>query len=430
MNEITLPLASEAEHAICGAAIVDPSVLPGLSEIISPRDFADSDLGQLFAGLVTIHEAGLPIGDPVVLVPELRRLGVPEAVRSPAFIAKLLVDGTVQASHAEFYARQVQRAASLRRLQYIGQALAERSAAAAADPADIAAWLDGQLAGLGHHVPDPPERIGDVAAGLVEWLATGCSGAGIVTGLASHDRSVGGWQPGELVILAARPGVGKTSLGMQVAIHNATGGKPVLYVSLEMTAKELTARVLCGLANVDSRRLRAGPLDADSLAAITRASGKITGLPLWLWAPPATTSARIRAVAKRDSAEGGLALVVVDYLGLVRPSDPKRPRHEQMGQVSADLKALAKELSVPVLALAQLNREADGNEPRLSHLRDSGSIEQDADIVLFIHRDEDEKEAAKLICAKHRHGDTGTIQLIWDAPRTRYVDPCAAIVND
>ena len=114
--------------------------------------------------------------------------------------------------------------------------------------------------------------------------------------------------------------------------------------------------------------------------------------------------------------------MVVDYLGLVRPADPKRPRHEQMGQVSADLKALAKELELPVLALCQVNREADGTEPRLSHLRDSGSIEQDADVVLFIHRDETDKDAAKLIVAKHRHGDTGAVRLAWDAPRTRFAD--------
>jgi replicative DNA helicase len=127
-------------------------------------------------------------------------------------------------------------------------------------------------------------------------------------------------------------------------------------------------------------------------------------------------------MARRDAAGPGLALLVVDYVGLIRTTDPKRPRWEQIGEISRGLKCLAKELQAPVLALAQLNREADGNEPRLSHLRDSGSIEQDADAVLFLHRDDTQKDQAKLIIAKHRHSPTGKINLNWDASRTRYTD--------
>jgi replicative DNA helicase len=428
MTTETLPSAPEAELALLGACVIDQTVLVTATEICSGADFHDPELGQLFDAFWCLNEAGIPLHDAAVLVSELRRLRIPEAVRSPVFLAKLFVDGEVHAHHAVFYARQVKRAATLRRLQSLGLQLATRIADPAADPGDIAAWIDAQLSGLGHHVEDPPRRVDELATDLLAELRQPSHEGAIFTGLRSHDIVAGGWMPGELIILAARPGVGKTSLAMQIAQHNAVKGRPVLFVSLEMTGRELAARLLCGLSGVDSRRLRAGRLDAANLSAIERASVEIGGVPLRVWAPPMATLARIRAMAKRDAAASGLALLVVDYLGLVRPADPKRPRHEQIGEVSAGLKALAKELSVPVLSLSQLNREADGNEPRLSHLRDSGSIEQDADVVLFIHREDEDKTAAKLIVAKHRHGDTGVVHLAWDAARTRYEDPAGEIV--
>lgn len=423
------PTIPESERGLLAAAIVDPSQLARVADIVAPADFADPDLGRLFEALQQMHDAGLPIGDALVLVPELKRLQIPESVRTPAFLGRLVVDGGAHSPHAVFYAQQVRRAATLRRLQALGQTLAVRASDAGADPADITAWLDAQLSGLGHHIPDPPRLVDDLAAELLTQLREPHHGGGILTGLPSHDLAAGGWMRGELIVLAARPGVGKTSLAMQIAWHNVNEGRPVLFVSLEMTGRELVARILCGLAGVDSRRLRSAALDSANLKKMQQAAVQVGGLPLRVWSPPMATAARIRGVAKQAAATDGLDLLVVDYIGLVRPADSRRPRHEQIGEVSASLKALAKELSCPVLALCQLNREADGYEPRLSHLRDSGSIEQDADIVLFVHRDDTDKSAARLIVAKHRHGDTGSIPLIWDAARTRYEDPTGQIVN-
>ncbi len=417
---------ADTERALLAAVLVDPSRLAEVGQVVSGDDFHDPDYGRLFATITTLHEAGWPIGDPAALVPELKRMKLPEAVSTAAFMFKLLPLGI--GAHAVYYAKQVTRAATLRRQHGIGCDLLQRLHDPAADPHDVAQWLDARLQGIGGRSADPSRTIGEIAADVLADLRQPRDHArGIMSGLVSHDMTVGGWMPGELVILAARPGIGKTALGLQTAMHNATRGRPVLFVSLEMRDRELVTRTLCGLSGVNSRRLRTGRMESGDLEAIEREADEVGEVPLRIWAPSSATLARIRAVAKRDAAAGGLALLVVDYIGLVRPADSKRPRHEQVAEVSAGLKSLAKELNVPVLALCQLNREADAAEPRLSHLRESGSIEQDADIVLFIHRDKQDATEARLIIAKHRHGDTGAVALRWVPERTRFDDTGDAV---
>jgi replicative DNA helicase len=229
--------------------------------------------------------------------------------------------------------------------------------------------------------------------------------------------------PGELVILAARPGVGKTTLGMQIALHNARKSRPTLFASLEMTADELASRLASGLTGINIRKLRGASISAPQIEQITAVGDDLLQSPLRIWSPPSTTLQRLRAVAKCEAGGYGLSLLVVDYLGLIKATDGRKPRYEQVGEISAGLKALAKELSIPVLALCQLNREADGELPRLSHLRDSGSIEQDADVVMFIHRTPD---ACKLIVAKHRHGMTDEYTVKFNPSESRFEDLSAA----
>lgn len=418
------PSDPESERALLASLIVAPDNVDRIADWIEPADFGDADFGRLFDALRTMHAAGLPIDDVDVMVPELKRANVPESVREVAFLHRLLQQGI--AAHAVYYAKQVRRAATLRRLQAIALDCLDQVTRPSADPQQIAPWLDAQLQTLGERIAERPRRLDDFAAEILAQLQQPDEQrtSGVMTGLPRLDESTGGWMPGELVILAARPGIGKTALALQVATYNALRPRPVLFVSLEMTGRELAARVLSGLGGVDSRRLRSGRHNAQHLANIERASMEVDGVPLRIWAPAAATLPRIRAMAKQDAAAGGLALLIVDYIGLVRPDDRTRPRHEQVAEVSAGLKALAKELSIPVLALCQLNREADGNEPRLSHLRESGAIEQDADLVLFIHRDAEKagNTDAKLIVAKHRHGETGRLSLTWIPDRTRFED--------
>jgi replicative DNA helicase len=413
------PADPDSERALLAAVIVDATQLDHVGALVSLDDFHDAQHGDLFEAVAILREAGLPTNDVAVLSPELKRMGVPEAVRTPAFIGKLIGEGI--GWNAKYYAHIVKKCAILRRQRDIACELLARVAHPQADPVEINRWLESQVAGVGYQSDEPSKQIADLARELVTGLkATPAEGRGVMTGLRSHDEVAGAWMPGELVILAARPGVGKTSLALQVAIHIAMRGRSVTFLSLEMTGRELASRVLCDKANVDSRRLRSGRLEPSHINALEVASVELGGLPLRIWAPPMATISRIRAVAKRDAAAHGLGLLVVDYIGLVRPDDKTRPRHEQVAQVSAGLKSLAKELAAPVLALSQLNREADGAEPRLCHLRESGAIEQDSDVVLFLHPKD--ARTAKLIIAKHRHGDTGAISLRWIPDRTRYED--------
>jgi replicative DNA helicase len=416
-----LPRADEAELALLGACVIDQTVLASVCRVVSGADFLDGDRGDLFDAFWVLADAGRPLHDAHVLLSELRRLKIADSVRSAAFIAKLLVDGQVHTSHATFYAQTVKRASTLRRLTRIAEQLSARAGQPDADPAAIANWTEAQLTGIDQAQDDTPRPVADVASALLDDLRTPKPHGGTMTGLVAHDTVAGGWQPGELIVLAARPGIGKTSLAMQIAEHNAKRGRPVLFVSLEMADRELVRRWLAGLADVDSRRLRAG-VDEDAVERIAVEADGVAGLPLRIFAPASATLARIRAVAKREAAGPGLALMIVDYIGLVQPQDPRRQRWEQVAEISRGLKQLAKELSIPVLALAQLNREAQGIEPRLSHLRDSGGIEQDADMVLFLHRDGDAQDQAQLLIAKHRHGQTGRVSLNWHGSRTRFSD--------
>jgi replicative DNA helicase len=409
---------SEHEHALLGSILLDPAEIDVVAADVSAGDFSDRDLGQLFEALVTIHECGLPSGDMTIVVPELRRMGFPEAVRNAAFLARLVAN--VTAGHARFYAGEVRRASRLRHQAALGQALVDLTAKQGADPDQIASWLDASITSVG--LPAAQSRsVGDIAEDYLRELQEPQFRERIVmSGIANLDGKIGGWMPGELVILAARTGIGKTALGMQIASHLGHEQRPVLFVSLEMKDRELVGRLLCGAAGMNGRRIRSGRYDEYDIAQLQRSADQFRGEPVYIWAPPRATTGKIRAVAKRMSASRGLDLLVVDYLGLVQPTDSKRQRYEQLGQVTGDLKAMAKELNVPVLALCQLNRDADGQEPRLSQLRDSGSIEQDADIVLFIHADKPDTSERTLIVAKHRHGDVGKLSLVWNKARLRF----------
>lgn len=419
---MTATATTETEHALIGALLLDPAQFGLVAGLVTGADFADPDIGQLFEAVTTCHESALPVGNLTVLVPELRRMGLPSAVTEAAFIARLLEAGRAGAAHVQYYAAEIARAARLRRLTTIGHALVARAGAADADPVAIAQWADSETAALGQDATHSCRPLANIADDFLRDLAEQDTAGRVVnTGLIAVDQAFGGWMGGELVVLAARTGIGKSALAMQIAAYQAHLGRPVLYVSLEMRDAELIGRILCGDAEVNSRRIRAGRHTTEDLDRLQFAADRHRADPLYVWAPPKATTGRIRAVAKRIAATAGLSLLVIDYVGLVRPADTRRQRHEQLGQITGDLKAMAKELAVPVLALAQLNREADHSaEPRLSQLRESGCIEQDADVVVLLHKTATDATDAKLIVAKHRHSTTGWKPLLWSPERMRF----------
>jgi replicative DNA helicase len=253
---------------------------------------------------------------------------------------------------------------------------------------------------------------------------------GVMTGLIElDDMTSGGMHPAELVILAARPSMGKTALATNIAEHVAVEGRhTTLFVSLEMANLELAQRMLCGRGRIDGQKLRKNFLSNEDYERLQHAAAELGEAPLYIDDTPSRNINEIAAVARRLKRQtGNLGLVVIDYLQLIEPDDPRDPRQEQVSKIARRLKGMARELEVPVLCLAQLNRQAEAtkdNIPRLSHLRESGAIEQDADVVVFIHREEyyhspDDVEQkgiggkAQIIVAKQRNGPTGHIEVAW-----------------
>jgi replicative DNA helicase len=259
----------------------------------------------------------------------------------------------------------------------------------------------------------------------IDAIQTHRTQAGLFTGLPAFDGQIGGLFPGELTILAARTGVGKSALAAQIAYRAGERGRKVYYGTLEMAAWEVAQRVLCSLSGVNARKIRTGQLTAADCRVLTEHSHALARAKIDFDDRPALRLADIRRAASRLTRDG-LALAVVDYLQLLTPDDRRIPRYEQVGRLSAGLKQLAREVNVPVLCLCQLNREADTQDrPRLSNLRESGSIEQDADVVLLLHRRygaNDPGTEAELIVAKNRNGETGTFPLKWWPERTMFSD--------
>ncbi|WDI42107.1 DnaB-like helicase C-terminal domain-containing protein [Bremerella sp. P1] len=250
-----------------------------------------------------------------------------------------------------------------------------------------------------------------------------------MTGLQSHDEMCGGFLGSEMIILAGRPGEGKTVFGMQISKHAAMRGTKTLFVSLEMKDQELVSRMLCGMSGVNSLLIRNGTYTEDHTLQIEEASSTIGVLPLYVWDKAASTVAKIRAVAKQMKSDDSLDFLVVDYLGKVKPSDYRVSRVDQIGQIARDLKDLAKELDIPVLVLCQLNRGADDEVPKLKNLADSADVEREADVVLFLHPDR-KSGRTKLIIAKHRHGETGLLEIQHDKRRMCFVEPEPDWVHD
>jgi len=366
-----------------------------------------------------------------------------EAVGGNAGLAEL-VRGVAVAVHAEHYARIVRQHARYRSLIAASIESLRASYSQQDSPEAIADAMERALLGCDPTSGAPVEAS---EAAVQAMAAIGDfdphrEPAGAMTGLAEFDERIGGLFRGELCILAARPGIGKTSLACQIAHRTALRGRRVYFVSLEMSAVELVTRMICSQSGVSSKLVRTGQLEHSHVSALSEAAQPFAGLRWSIHDKPSMTVAEIRRwgrrLAKRD-----LGLIVIDYLQLLTPADRRIQRHEQVGQLSKALKELARELEVPVLCLTQLSREAvKDQEPQLHHLRESGSIEQDADLVLFLYppsqKEKDKAEAdgaqgewnAALRVAKNRNGELAKLRLLWQPERTRFLGPQIAAFDE
>ncbi|NND98261.1 MAG: replicative DNA helicase, partial [Pirellulaceae bacterium] len=345
------------------------------------------------------------------------------------------------AEHAVYYASIVTEKAVYRKLiessteilrDAYDQASEARELCAQAEQ-KVFAIMDGRSTQSVHSISDVLHQAMDRMDARMRGEATDGS---VETGFTDFDTMTGGLHHGELIILAARPSMGKTALAMNIAEHAAIHDQaPVLFVSLEMSGIELADRMLCSLSRVNGHRLRNGTISSDDHTRLIDKANEISEAPLFVDDSPSRTVSEIAAAARRiKRREGKLGMIVIDYLQLIEPDNSRDPRQEQVAKIARRLKGMARELEVPMLCLSQLNRQAEDSKdhrPKLSHLRESGAIEQDADVVMFVHREEyyhrGEDRAqyhgqAEIIIAKQRNGPVGDVALTWEADYTRFSD--------
>lgn len=433
------PQSIEAEQSVLGSILIDRDALIEVADFLKPEDFYRQAHGRIYSVMLDLSERREPV-DIVTVAEGLERNGDLEAVGGRAYLGTLS-NSTPTSVHAAQYARIVERKAVLRNL--IGAA-GKIAGIGYEDPAEIAEAIDraeaelfavsqrrvsAGFAPLRHLLNDAYDRLDYLHAHRGEI-------SGVRTGFQDLDALTTGLQKSDLVILAARPSVGKTSFALNIAEHAAARDKKAVAIfSLEMSKEQLVLRLLSSVSNIDSQRLRTGFLEELDFARIAPAMNTLSEAPIYIDDTPNISSMELRTKARRLQAEAGLDLVIVDYLQLMSATVATKDanRVQEVAEISRGLKALARELKVPVIALSQLSRQPEmreSKEPRLSDLRESGSIEQDADLVMFLYREKErgaddaqlDGEVVKLKLAKHRNGPTGEIDLWFKKAQTRFVN--------
>lgn len=425
----------QAEESLLGAMLLSRDAISAAVELCRADDFYRPAHGHIFEAVCSLYAQGEP-ADPVTVADELRRADLLEAAGGPGNLVALQAN-TPAIANAGQYAHIVQELALLRRLIGVASEIAEMGYSL---PENVLATLD-RAEAMVFEVAE--RRVTDSLKPLRELLALsldhlealynrGDAVTGVPTGYLDLDERLSGLQPSSLIIVGARPSMGKTSFALGAAAHAAMERRlPVLFFSLEMSHLELTQRLLCSEARVDSSRMRNGRLQQSDWPKVVNAMGRLGEAPLFIDDNPNLTVMEIRAKARRLKSREGLGLIVVDYLQLMSSTSSSENRQVEVSEVSRGLKILARELSIPVLALSQLSRGLESRadkHPMLADLRESGSLEQDADVVLFIYRDEiynrdsPDKGTAEILVAKHRNGPTGSVQLAFLDHFTRFAN--------
>ncbi len=429
------PQNIDAEQALLGALFVDPETLYKISRHLRPEDFYLEGHRLIYSSFLRLDEAGIS-PDLVTVTDLLRRQGELEKVGGATYVASLA--GMVPtAANAGDYARIVEEKSLLRSIISIANRIAGMGYEGGAGAENLIDEAEKLLLELGarrsHSAFSPIDRIlVEVFRIIEDRYRNKGKISGVLTGFADLDRLCCGLQSGDLIIVAGRPAMGKTSFGMTVAHQAALLHKvPTAVFSLEMSKAQLIQRVICAEAMVDMQKVRSGNLGETEWGKLAGAAAKLAGIPLYIDDSPGLSVRQVRAKARRLKAEKGLGLVIIDYLQLMQGSARPENRQQEIADISRSLKSLAKDLEVPVLALAQLSRsveQRDKKRPIMSDLRESGSLEQDADIVMFIYREEyykpdtEKRGIAEIIVAKQRNGPTGAVELAFLKEYTRFMN--------
>jgi replicative DNA helicase len=432
--ERPLPQNLDAERSILGAILLDNHALNAAIENIKPEDFFLEQHRRVFNQMIALGEAQQAI-DLVTLTESLHRTGELESSGGAPYLASL-ADGMPRVSNVEHYARIVREKALLRNLIHATHNIQQR-ALEGEDGAD--AILDGAESSIFAIAEDRIKAglipVKDIVRDNFERLERifreGKSITGVSTGYTELDKLLSGFQNSELLILAARPSQGKTALALNLAENiSIRGGMPVAVFSLEMSKESLLQRLVASVAHIDAHKFRTGHLSREDWRRMTEALGQISSAPLWIDDAGSTSVLEIGAKARRLKRDKGLSLLIVDYLQLITGRGRFNNRQEEVSSISRGLKGLAKELQIPVLVLSQLTRAPEREErgPQLSDLRESGAIEQDADVVMFIYRPHwakldsspEERDQAEIQVAKQRNGPTDKVRFVFRSRLTRF----------
>lgn len=426
----------EAEASVLGSLMLDRNAIVRVADFLRPEDFYLDHHAQVYRAALNLYDRADPI-DLLTLAAELEKMRVLERIGGQAFLAEL-ESGVPTAANVEYYGHLVEEGATKRKLISAG----------------------GRITALGFDESTPASQALDTAEGVIFNIAEGRITqdfvalkdilkttwdqieqihkdqsvlSGVPSGFNDLDAKTGGFQKSDLIIIAARPGVGKTSLTLNVAQHAAIQYKiPVAIFSLEMSEQQLVTRLLCSEASVDSYRLRTGLLKDAEWPRIAQAMGALSEAQIYIDDSPNVSVMEMRTKARRLKSANNLGLIIVDYLQLMQGRNQEN-RVQEVSEISRSLKGLARELQIPVIACSQLSREPEkrlDHRPQLADLRESGGLEQDADLVLFIYRErfyndnvaEDRRNIAEIIIAKHRNGPTGKLELLFIDEQAKFAN--------
>lgn len=431
-----LPHSVEAEQSVIGSMLMDRDAIIAASEIVTEEDFYQHQYGVMFESMVELFNEGKPV-DLVTLQNRLKEKDVPPEVSSLDFVRDIITTVPTSAN-VKSYANIVREKAVLRRLIKVNEEIANTCYAGKEKLDYVLSYTEKTIFGLlqsrgsGDFVP-----IRQVALNVLEKIEAASKNQGTVTGVPTGfidlDYRTSGFQPSDFILIAARPSMGKTAFVLNVVEHVAVKkGLPCMVFSLEMSKEQLVNRMLSMESNVDSQKLRTGSLTDSDWDAVVEGIGVIGNSKLIIDDTPGISVMELRSKCRKMKLEQGLGMIIIDYLQLMSGSGKGgENRQQEISEISRSLKALAREMSAPVVALSQLSRACEtrpDHRPMLSDLRESGAIEQDADVVMFLYRDDyynkdtEEQNIAEVIIAKQRNGPIGTVKLMWRPELTKFAN--------
>ncbi len=429
------PHSVEAEQSVIGSMIMDRDAIVVASELISGEDFYNKQYGVLFETMRELNDKGLPV-DLVTLQDKLKEKDVPPEVSSLEFVRDLIT-AVPTSANIKYYANIVAEKSTLRKLIRLNEEIANTCYAGKEELETILSDTEQRVFKLvqRRNTEDftPIRQVVMNAMDRIE-AASKMKGSvtGIPTGFLDLDYKTAGLQPSDLILIAARPAMGKTAFVLNIAQHVAFHqNKTVAIFSLEMSKEQLVNRMFSLESNVDAQHLRTGQLNDEEWEKLIESAGIIGRSNLFIDDTPGITIAELRTKCRKLSLENNLSMIIIDYLQLMSGSGRSESRQQEISEISRSLKGLARELNVPVLALSQLSRAVEqrpDKRPMMSDLRESGAIEQDADIIMFIYRDDyynhdtDRKDIAEIIIAKQRSGAIGTVELAWLPKYTKFAN--------